>query len=111
MDTIEILTDTIGTYEDIMIVRILGSLDTVAAYTFHEKMKRLIEESGIFRYIIDLEKLEYISSAGIGIFPAIAPELQNNNGGIIFINVAEKTLKLFNMVGLTTIFGMCPILS
>lgn len=105
MEKKEVLIHKTGTHKDIVVVRIRGSLDTVAAYAFREKMDELIK-SGPYKYIFDLEHLEYISSAGIGVFPAIAPKLKDNNGGIIFTNVSEKTLKLFKMIGLTTIFGV-----
>ena len=103
MEKTDILISKVGARADIIVVHVLGPLDTVAAYNFREQLDALIKR-GNSKYIIDLEKLEYISSAGIGVFPAVAPELQKKKGGIIFVNVSEKTLKLFNMIGLTTIF-------
>ena len=103
MEKTDILTSKTGARSDIIVVHVLGYLDTVAAYNFREQLDELIK-SGNHKYIIDLEKLDYISSAGIGVFPAIAPDLQKKKGGIVFVNVSEKTLKLFKMIGLTTIF-------
>jgi anti-sigma B factor antagonist len=103
MDKIEMFVNKVGIHLDIVVVHILGSVDTVAAYKFQDQMNKLIK-SGVYKYIIDLEKLDYISSAGIGVFPAVESELQKNNGGIIFVNVSGRILKLFNMIGLTTLF-------
>ena len=65
----------VGSRSDIRLINIRGLLDTVIAYRLQEKMDILIED-GIFKYIIDLEELEHISSAGIGLFSAMALELQ-----------------------------------
>ncbi len=90
---------------EVVRVRICGPLDTVASYEFHEKMNALINQK-VYKFIIDLAELDYISSAGIGVFPGMALDVQKNHGGIVFINVSQKTYKLFDMIGLTTIFSI-----
>ncbi|MDY0095608.1 MAG: STAS domain-containing protein, partial [Candidatus Vecturithrix sp.] len=90
-------------HPEMVMVRINGPLDTVASYEFHEKMESLVQ-NGVYKFIVNLEKLDYISSAGIGVFPGMSLELQKNQGGIVFIHVPPKTYKLFDMIGLTTIF-------
>lgn len=103
MEKTDIRVEKISPRSDIIMIKISGPLDTVASYSFQEKIKKLIEY-GVFKYVINLEKLDYISSAGIGVFPGVALELQKNKGGIVFIHVSEKVYKLFNLIGLTTIF-------
>ncbi len=102
---LSIAIDTVSPQSDIVLVRINGPLDTVASFSFHEKMNDLIK-NGAYKFIIDLEQLEYISSAGIGVFPGMAMELHKKRGGIVFINVSHKTYKLFEMIGLTTILSI-----
>jgi anti-sigma B factor antagonist len=105
INKVDVHIEKVEPHSDIVVVRINGSLDTVAAYTFHEKMDRLIER-GVYKFIINLEKLDYISSAGIGVFPGVALDLQKHHGGLVFINVSKKIYKLFEMIGLTTIFSI-----
>ncbi|MBD3305904.1 anti-sigma factor antagonist [candidate division KSB3 bacterium] len=95
----------VGAQADIAVVQIHGPLDTVAAYAFQEKMDDLIR-SGIYKFIINLEQLEYISSAGIGVFPGMFQTLQEHQGGLVFLHVSPKVYKLFEMIGLTSIFQM-----
>lgn len=92
-----------GKHSDIAVVQIHGPLDTVASYTFQEKMQTLIQ-SGVYKHIIDLQYLDYISSAGIGVFPGMSHELQQHKGGLIFVRVPTKICKLFEMIGLMTLF-------
>jgi len=107
MDNVDVHIKKVGTQADILVVRVRGPLDTVASYTFHEKMNNFIAQ-GNYKFIIDLAELEYITSAGIGVFPGVALELQKHQGGIMFMNVSEKTYKLFAMIGLTSIFKVAP---
>jgi anti-anti-sigma factor len=93
----------VGSQSDIRLINIRGLLDTVIAYHLQEKMDILIED-GIFKYIIDLEELEHISSAGIGLFSAMAMELQKLHGQIIFTHVPEQVLHLFEITRLIEIF-------
>ena len=103
MQSIDITVETLETHSDIVMVRIKGPLDTVAAYAFQEKMESLVAE-GVYKFIINLEQLDYISSAGIGVFPGIAQILKAHQGNIVFTHVSSKTIKLFKMIGLTTLF-------
>lgn len=103
MSNLRIVVDQQDVQPPTVVVRLHGPLDTVAAYTFQEKMHALIQ-SGVVRFIIDFEQLEYISSAGIGVFPGMATELQSHDGHMIFVHVPEKTYKLFEMIGLTALF-------
>ncbi len=103
MNRVDIHVEKVGFHSDTVIVRIDGPLDTVASYSFQEKMERLLQ-SGVCKFVVNLEQLEYISSAGIGIFPGLSQELKKKNGGLVFANVSPKIIKLFEMIGLTTIF-------
>ncbi|GAK50793.1 anti-sigma factor antagonist [Candidatus Moduliflexus flocculans] len=103
MNRVDIHVEKVGFHSDTVIVRIDGPLDTVASYNFQEKMERLLQ-SGVCKFVVNLEHLEYISSAGIGIFPGLSQDLKQKNGGLVFANVSPKIVKLFEMIGLTTIF-------
>jgi anti-sigma B factor antagonist len=103
MSNLNVIINKSGDHSDIAVVQIYGPLDTIAAYTFQEKMNTLIS-TGVYKYIIDLKNLEYISSAGIGVFPGMVLELQKHNGGVVFVHVSEKIHKLFDMIGLMAIF-------
>jgi len=101
----EVQIGTIGAQADIMLIKIRGLLDAVVAYHLQEKVNALLED-GIFKYIINLEELEHITSAGIGFFSGLAMELQKHHGQIIFINVPVPVQHLFNIMRLIEIFPM-----
>lgn len=93
----------IGSQSDVALIKIRGFLDTISAYHLQEKANGLIKDK-IYKYIIDCEYLEYISSAGIETFHSMAQKLRKNKGEIIFTNVPAKIHKLFELIGTTTFF-------
>ena len=99
----EVQIGTIGARADIILIKIRGFLDAVVAYHLQEKVDPLLKK-GIFKYIINLEELEHISTAGIGFFSGLAMELQKHHGKIIFTNVPVLVQHLFNTTGLIGIF-------
>jgi anti-sigma B factor antagonist len=100
-DTVQIRT--IGSQSDIALIKLRGFLDTVSAYHLQQQGDELIQ-NGIYKYIFNLEQLEYISSAGIETFHDLAQKVRTHKGEIIFTNVPEKIHKLFEIIGTTTTF-------
>jgi anti-anti-sigma factor len=80
---------TVGTQANIAVIQIRGALDTPLAYDLECKGSALIN-SGISNCIINLEHIEYISSAGIEFFHGLAYKLRQNHGEVIFIQVPAK---------------------
>lgn len=103
MQNMDIQAEPLASHTDITMIHIRGPLDTVAAYAFQEKMEELIA-NGQYKFIINLEELDYISSAGIGVFPGVSQALNSHQGNIVFTHVSPKIVKLFKMIGLTTLF-------
>jgi anti-anti-sigma factor len=101
----EVQLKPISSQSDIMLIKIRGFFDSVAAYQFQEKVHTLIDD-GIVKYIVDLEELEHVSSAGIGFFYNLTMELRKHHGKIIFTNVPEQVGYLFNITRLIEIFPL-----
>lgn len=95
----------IGAQNDITLITIRGSLDTVVAYHLQEQVEALIE-NGCYKYLIDLKELKHISSAGVGLFSAVILDLQRHNGEIIFVNIPDQVhqvLKITRLIEILTL--------
>lgn len=97
----------VGSQAGIALIKIQGFLDTVSAYALQEQGEELIMK-GVYHYILDLDNLEYISSAGIEAFHTLAQKLQPYEGEIIFVRVPEKIYKVLEIIGTTTFFQFKP---
>ena len=80
-----------------------GYLD---AHTF-ERMESVITDvftDGSYRLIIDLAGVEYISSAGAGVFIGAHSESRDNGGKVVLLNPSENVKEILDLLGLTSIF-------
>jgi anti-sigma B factor antagonist len=90
---------------DIEIIDISGILDAHTAIELEESINETIQQ-GIYKIIISLRNLEYISSAGLGVFMAFIEEIRNKNGDIKFSEMDKKILSIFELLGFNLIFDI-----
>jgi stage II sporulation protein AA (anti-sigma F factor antagonist) len=87
------------------VVTLVGRLDTVTAPDYERQVQELLA-SGETRLVLDLERLDYISSAGLRGLLLTAKLLRARDGQLRFVNVTERVRSVFHMSGLA---GMFPI--
>lgn len=77
-----------------------GRLDTMTAPEFENALKDSIE--GVELLVLDFEKLEYVSSAGLRVILG-AQKIMNKQGAMKIINVNEEIMDVFDITGFTDI--------
>lgn len=82
--------------EDELTIKITGRLETVTAPKLEEELKTSLQ--GVKTLIMDLEELEYISSAGLRVLFS-AQKTMNKQGGMIVRNVNEDVMEVFEVTG------------
>ena len=80
-----------------LIVSLEGRLDTVSAPEFEAVVKN--ELAGVESFILDLQKLQYTSSAGLRVI-LLCQKMMNKQGKMILKNVSEAVMEVFEMTGL-----------
>ena len=65
-------------------------------------------DSGKSRWVIDLSKLEYMSSIGINLLIGLMTRSQNKGGKLAIASPSRQVLQLLDMTRLTTVFQLCP---
>ena len=76
-----------------------GRLDTTTAAMLDEKVSTL---DGITDLTLDLEKLEYMSSAGLRVLLA-AQKIMNKQGKMVIKNVNETINEVFEITGFSDV--------
>lgn len=89
--------------DNIVIFNLSGHLDAHTAPDFEEEIEKALKEKK-FNLIVNLEKLDYIASAGLGVFMGYIEDIRENNGDIIITNSTEKVYKVFDLLGFPNIF-------
>jgi anti-sigma B factor antagonist len=83
-------------------VRIQGALD----WSNFSKVEGAIDElfgRGIYNVVVNLEQVNYISSAGFGCFIQSLDTAINNGGKIIFSRTPDRIKEIFDILGLSHI--------
>lgn len=88
--------------DGIVVLNLEGSL---YAYTY-EQLQGVINElfnNKFYRLIVDMSGVDYISSAGAGIFIGAIAIAQENRGNIVILGLTSSVKEVFDLFGLTQI--------
>ena len=83
-----------------MTLTLEGRLDTTTAPLLEEELKTA--EEGVNELVMDFEKLEYVSSAGLRVLLA-AQKTMNKRGGMTIRNVCTDIMEIFEITGFVDI--------
>lgn len=84
-------------------LKIQGRLDTITAPQLEAELKTSIGD--VKELILDLEELEYISSAGLRVFLS-AQKIMNKQGGMIVRHANETVTEIFEVTGFVDILTL-----
>ncbi|MBI4602907.1 MAG: STAS domain-containing protein [Planctomycetes bacterium] len=57
-----------------------------------------------YRFVIDLRRLEYVSSSGAGVFIGAVGTCQDNGGDIVLVQPSQEVREIFELLGVLQIF-------
>ena len=77
----------------------VGDLDANSSIAMDEKIQAQIDQQK-FNIHIDCSGLEYISSAGLGVFISHMDELNEAGGKFVFSGMSDNVRKVFQLLGL-----------
>jgi anti-anti-sigma factor len=95
--TIDIRPRTKPNSQPATTVFLAGSLDTATTPQLEQQLKPVLE-GPITDIVFDLEKLEFISSAGLRAFAVARKRLHERGGQASFINLQPQIQKAFEIV-------------
>jgi len=82
---------------------IVGSLDSHTVVAFEQSVQDLVH-GGAGTVVLDICNLTYISSAGISALMGLKYKLQQRDEELVLFKPTEKVLRVFKMLGFTSIF-------
>ena len=77
----------------------IGDLDANSSMQMDEKIQANIDQD-IFNIHVDCSQLQYISSAGLGVFISFMDELSAKGGKFVFSGMTDNIFKVFQLLGL-----------
>ncbi|HDP97651.1 MAG TPA: anti-sigma factor antagonist [bacterium] len=86
-----------GAIGDIALMKIKGYLDTTTSSEVSAKLREIINNQS-YRLIIDLGKVNYVSSAGWGVFVGEIRNIRENGGDLKIVQMTPDVYEVFEML-------------
>ena len=100
MENFEVLRED---KSEISILRIKGFLDAHTAPKFEQAIQDLVNASRN-SIIVSMTDLNYISSAGLGVFMGFIEEIREKGGDIKLCCMSPKVFKVFDLLGFPALY-------
>ncbi len=88
-------------------LRVDGVIDTITAGQLEEVFESLIRR-GRYRIIVDLAGVDYISSAGWGLFISNIRDVRTNDGDIKLANMASNVYEIYDLLEFDNVLRAYP---
>jgi len=88
---------------EITILDIYGELDAHTAPILEKELQQLIENNYV-HIVVNGSGLEYISSAGLGVFMAYIEDIRSQDGDIKISSLKPKVYNVFDLLGFPTLY-------
>ena len=89
--------------KDVTIVDLIGSVDAHTVPELDSGLRKLVQDNK-YKIILNMEKLDYICSTGLGAIMGVVGELEDFNGEIVCLKVGKKVSKIFDLLGFSSFF-------
>ena len=90
-----------------VIIQPVGRIDTNTSTEFEEKLVEILDRSET-NIVVDLSKIDYVSSAGLRVFLMAAKKLKSLSGNFILASMNDHIKEVFDISGFTPIFTITP---
>lgn len=87
----------------VSIIDVKGYLDAHTAPELESEFNKLIDNEQ-FKVVVNFNDLNYISSAGLGVFMAYVETMREHNGDIKFSNLKDDVYNIFDLLGFPVLY-------
>jgi len=107
MEGIQIGVERAEANLEISIVKIKGYIDTTTSSELERVIQNLLREQR-YKIIVDLSQVDYISSAGWGIFISEIKNLRSHRGDLKLASMSENVNEVYELLEFSTILSAAP---
>jgi anti-sigma B factor antagonist len=97
MEGIQVSTEVAGSEGQVSIIKVGGYIDTTTSSEVERALNSLLKQ-GRYKIIIDLGNVDYISSAGWGIFISEIKSIRENNGDLKLVSMIPDVYEIFELL-------------
>lgn len=85
------------------VVYLKGFLDAHTAPSLENTFSGLVDK-GKYHLVVNFKELNYISSAGLGVFMAFIEKIRENGGDIKLASMSDKVFNIFDLLGFPLLY-------
>jgi anti-sigma B factor antagonist len=93
--------------KEITLMAVKGFIDTTTAPEFEKQFLTVLGEKK-FKLVVDLKDVNYISSAGWGIFISEIKRIRNQKGDLVLVGMNPEVSEVFELLEFNTILKSFP---
>ena len=108
-EELKISVESVGPENEVVKIRVDGVLDTLTSPELEKVMNSLVAQRR-YKIIIDLGGVDYISSAGWGIFISHLKEIRENRGDLKLTRMLPQVSEIFELLEFDSILRTYPTL-
>ncbi|MEN8193242.1 MAG: STAS domain-containing protein [Bacteroidota bacterium] len=87
----------------ICIIDVKGYLDAHTAPDLENEFNKLIDNQQ-YKVVVNFDELNYISSAGLGVFMAYVETMREHKGDIKFSSLKDDVYNIFDLLGFPVLY-------
>ena len=107
MDGLSVNVSDHTRHADVTLLTVKGFIDTTTAPEFEKKFLSLLGDKK-FKLVVDLKDVNYISSAGWGIFISEIKRIRNQKGDLVLVGMNPEVSEVFELLEFNTILKSFP---
>jgi anti-anti-sigma factor len=107
---LKIEAGTVGEEGEITLIYLDGVIDTVSSVKLRSVMDNLVDR-GNMKLVVDMSKVEYVSSSGWGVFASRIKDIRTGGGDIKIFGMDQEVDSIFHMLGFDSIMRSFGVLA
>jgi len=92
---------------DVVVVRVEGRLDAASSPQLEQKIMAIIDQ-GHFKIVLNLQGVEYLSSAGMRLMLSVSKKLKHLEGKLVVCNLGDDVMQIIRMAGFHQVLDFYP---
>ena len=91
---------------EVAIIDLQGRLDLTSANQLKDASRQYFQKDNC-KLILNMDKVDFINSSGLGALVSILKEVRNHKGELKISNLADYVREIFDITQLSSIFDIC----
>ncbi len=87
------------------ILSLEGEVDVYTSIQLKQDIAAILDE-GVTHVILNLARVEYLDSTGLGVLIGTLKRLRENGGNLVIVGPAMRIMRIFEITGLYKIFAI-----